>query len=87
MIVKVTAEKKQTTKESKTATYYIVQFSYAAADPAEVAARRDFARNFPIWRAETYTGAADMRILHAYIVPTENGPEPAGEAAALPMAA
>ena len=36
--VKVTAEKKQTTKDGKTATYYIAQFSYEAADAAEVAA-------------------------------------------------
>ncbi|WP_426061474.1 hypothetical protein [Hymenobacter sp. B1770] len=85
--VKVTAEKKQTTKDGKTATYYIAQFSYEAADAAEVAARRDFARDFPIWRAETYTGAADVRIQHGYTVPTEDDPEPAAEAAALPMAA
>ena len=88
--VKVTAEKKQTTKEGKTATYYIAQFSYEAADPAEVAARRDFARDFPIWRAETYTGAADMRIQHGYTVPAEEEhqePEPAAEPGALPEAA
>ncbi|HEX8429307.1 hypothetical protein [Hymenobacter sp.] len=89
--VKVTAEKKQTTKEGKTATYYIAQFSYEAADPAEVAARRDFARDFPIWRAETYTGAADMRIQHGYTVPVGEGhqePEPAAaEPGALPQAA
>ena len=67
--VTVTAEKKQTTKEGKTATYFIAQFSYAAADAAEVAARRDYARDFPIWRAETHTGKADMRIQHGYTVP------------------
>ena len=88
--VKVTAEKKQTTKDGKTATYYIAQFSYEAADAAEVAARRDFARDFAIWRAETYTGNADMRIQHAYTVPVEDepiSPEPAAEALALPQAA
>ena len=88
--MKVTAEKKQTTKDGKTATYYIAQFSYEAADAAEVAARRDFARDFLIWRAETYTGAADMRIQHAYTVPVEDeptSPEPAAEALALPQAA
>ena len=69
--VKVTAEKKQTTKEGKTATYYIAQFSYEPAAPAAVAARRDFARDFPIWRAETYTGAADTRIQHGYTAPSE----------------
>lgn len=86
--VKVTAEKKQTTKEGKTATYYIAQFSYEAADPAEVAARRDFARDFPIWRAETHTGAADMRIQHGYTVPAEDEhhePEPTAAEAAAPL--
>lgn len=90
VVVKVTAEKKQTTKEGKTATYYIAQFSYEPADPAEVAARRDFARDFPIWRTETNTGAADVRIQHAYTVPAEDAPqtpEPTPEPAALPIAA
>ncbi len=90
VVVKVTAEKKQTTKDGKTATYYIAQFSYEAADPAEVAARRAFARDFPIWRAETYTGAADLRLQHGYTVPAEDdptSPEPAAEALALPQAA
>ena len=89
--VKVTAEKKQTTKDGKTATYYIAQFSYEAADPAEVSARHDFARDFPIWRAETYTGAADTRIQHGYTVPVEDDPHTpapaAAELAALPQAA
>ena len=89
--VKVTAEKKQTTKDGKTATYYIAQFSYEAADPAEVVARRDFARDFPIWRAETYTGAADMRIQHGYTVPAQDdptSPEPAAaESTPLALAA
>ena len=91
MTVKVTAEKKQTTKDGKTSTYYISQFSYEAADPAEVAAGRDFARDFPIWRAETYTGVADLRIQHGYTVPAQDdptSPEPAAvESAALPQAA
>ena len=51
------------------ATYYIAQFSYEAAAPVEVAARRDFARDFPIWRAETYTGLAGIRRQHGYTVP------------------
>jgi hypothetical protein len=84
--VKVTAEKKQTTKDGKTATYYIAQFSYEAADAAEVAARRDFAHDFPIWRAETYTGNADLRIQHGYTVPVEEDPT-SPEPEALPAAA
>ena len=71
VVVKVQAEKKETTKEGKKATYYIAQFSYEPAPAGEVAARRDYARDLPIWRAETYTGAADMRIQHGYTVPAE----------------
>ena len=85
VVVKVTAEKKQTTKDGKTATYYIAQFRYEAADPAEVAARRAFARDFPIWRAETYTGAADTRLQHGYTVPVE-GDDPHGLEADTPAA-
>ncbi|MDJ0367329.1 hypothetical protein QMK33_19445 [Hymenobacter sp. H14-R3] len=67
--VKVTPEKKQTTKEGKTATYYIAGFSYSKADPAEVQALREFAEDFAIWREETYTGLADLKTCHAYAVP------------------
>ena len=55
--------------------------------PAKVVPRCDFAHNFPIWRAETHTGTADIRLQHAYTVSAEDGPEPAAETEALPMAA
>ncbi|TGD81704.1 hypothetical protein [Hymenobacter wooponensis] len=71
VVVKVQAEKKETVKDGKKATYFIAQFSYEVADPAEVQARQEFARDFPIWRQETYTGVADARIQHGYTVPTE----------------
>jgi len=67
--MKVQAEKKETTKDGKKATYYIAQFSYEAADPAEVVALRDYAADFPIWRAETYTGLADIKTSAGYTVP------------------
>jgi len=87
VLVTVTAEKKQTTKDGKTATYYIAQFSYTAAGPAEVAARRDFARDFAIWRAETHTGKADMRIQHGYTVPAADEAPAEDEPEALAIAA
>lgn len=67
--VKITAEKKQTTKDGKAATYYIAQFSYTPADPAEVQALREFAEDFPIWREETYTGLAEIKTSAGYAVP------------------
>ena len=87
VLVTVTAEKKQTTKEGKAATYYIAQFSYTAADPAEVAARRDFARDFAIYRAETHTGKADMRIQHGYTVPADEEAPAEADTEALALAA
>lgn len=84
--VKVTAEKKQTIKDEKTATYYIAQFSYTHADPAEVAALRDYAQDFPIWRAETYSGLADLKTSAGYTVPeADEQPAQLEAAAAAPV--
>ncbi len=69
VVVTVTAAKKETTKDGKKATYFIAEFSYAAADPAEAQARKDFARDFALWRAETYTGLADVKLAQGYTVP------------------
>ncbi|TGE21534.1 hypothetical protein E5K00_14715 [Hymenobacter aquaticus] len=71
VVVKVQAAKKETVKDGKKATYYIAEFSYEPADPAEVQARQEFARDFPIWRQETHTGTADVRIRDGYTVPAE----------------
>ncbi len=69
VVVTVTAAKKETTKEGKKATYFIAEFSYTAADVAETQARKDFARDFELWRAETYTGLADVKLAQGYTVP------------------
>ncbi|SHK71909.1 hypothetical protein [Hymenobacter psychrotolerans] len=83
VVVKVQASKKETTKDGKKATYYIAEFSYEPADPQEVQARREFARDFPIWREETTTGTADVRTSHGYTNPKS---EPAQLEAALTAA-
>lgn len=58
-------------KENKTVggTYYIAEFEYAPADPAEVEARQQFAQDFPLYREETLTGEAEIRILQGYRLP------------------
>ncbi len=69
VVVTVTAAKKETTKEGKKATYFIAEFSYTAADVAEAQARKEFARDFALWRAETCTGLADVKLAQGYTVP------------------
>jgi hypothetical protein len=65
----VTPVKKQTEKEGKPATYFIAEFSYKPAAPAEVEARRQFAEDFDLYREETLTGMADVRLLNGYRIP------------------
>jgi hypothetical protein len=65
----VTPVKKQTEKDGKPATYFIAEFSYQPADPAEVQARQEFAEDFDLYREETLTGTADMRLVHGYRIP------------------
>lgn len=54
---------------TKKATYYIAEFCYQPADPVEVQARQEFACEFSIWRAETYTGLADVKLATGYSLP------------------
>ena len=65
----VTPIKKQTEKDGKPATYFIAEFSYTAADHAEVQARQEFAEDFDLYREETLTGMADTRIVQGYRIP------------------
>ncbi len=65
----VTPQKKQTEKDGKPATYYIAEFSYKAADPAEVQARQEFAADHDLYREETLTGTEERRITEGYRTP------------------
>ena len=69
VVLTVTPIKKQTVKDEKPATYYIVDFSYTAADPTEVEARRQFVEDFDLYREETLTGTEDRRITQGYRTP------------------
>lgn len=91
VMLTVTPIKKQTEKDGKPATYFIAEFSYTAADPAEVQARQEFAEDFDLYREETLTGTADLRIVQGYRLPAGYHAEqpaqlnaaPAAEAAAV----
>ena len=89
-------------KENKTVggSYFIVEFSYTPADPAEVQARQEFAQDFDLYREETLTGTEERRITQGYRVPAsyhaeqpaqldpqEGGSHAAPAAEALPVAA
>ncbi len=65
----VTPIKKQTEKDGKPATYFIAEFSYKPADPAEVQARQEFAEDFDLYREETLTGTEERRITAGYRTP------------------
>ncbi len=69
VVLTVTPIKKQTEKDGKPATYFIADFSYTAADPAEVQARQEFAEDFDLYRDETLTGTEDRRITAGYRTP------------------
>lgn len=74
VVLTVEPIKKQTEKPDeagvmKKANYFIADFKYTAADPAEVEARRQFVEDFDLYREETLTGAADMRIVQGYRIP------------------
>ncbi|NVO29679.1 hypothetical protein [Hymenobacter lapidiphilus] len=75
VLLTITPAKKQTEKDGKPATYYIAEFSYVPAEPAEVQARREFAEDFDLYREETLTGTAETRIVQGYRLPARYQPE------------
>ncbi|WP_187632008.1 hypothetical protein [Hymenobacter lutimineralis] len=92
VVLTCTPTKKQTEKDGKPATYYIVEFSYQPANPAEVQARQEFAQDFDLYREETLTGTEERRITQGYRLPARYHAEqqpaqleaaPAAEAAAV----
>ncbi|NVO30264.1 hypothetical protein [Hymenobacter lapidiphilus] len=76
VMLTVTPIKKQTVKDDKPATYYIADFSYEAADPAEVQALQEFVEDHDLYREETLTGTADTRIVQGYRLPAGYHTEP-----------
>ncbi|WBO84496.1 hypothetical protein [Hymenobacter yonginensis] len=88
VLLTVTPQKKQTEKDGKPATYFIAEFSYTAADPAQVQALQEFAEDFDLYREETLTGTEERRITQGYRLPARyTEPQPAQLAAAQPVEA
>ena len=80
---------KASKKENKKVggSYFIAEFTYSPADPAEVQARQEFAADHDIYREETLTGAAQLRIISGYRVPESyHFPEQPAQLEAAPAA-
>ncbi|RTQ52294.1 hypothetical protein EJV47_04535 [Hymenobacter gummosus] len=86
VVLTCTPQKKQTEKDGKPATYYIVEFSYQPADLAEVQARQEFAQDFDLYREETLTGTEERRITAGYRVPATYHAEQPAQLEAAPAA-
>jgi hypothetical protein len=55
--------------------YYIAQFSYEVADRQKVAELQSFASDIPIFRQETLTDTAEIKISHNFFNPLLTLPE------------
>jgi hypothetical protein len=69
VIITATAEKKENTKITPKGVYYIAQFSYQQADKELVEELQAFAIDYPIYRQETLTDTADIKISHNFYNP------------------
>lgn len=64
-----TAERKENTKISPKAVYYIAEFGYVEGDQEAVAEGAAFARDHFVYRDETFTPNAVVKFQHGYRVP------------------
>jgi hypothetical protein len=69
VVIRTTAEKKENTKITPKGVYYIAQFSYQIADGEATKTLKEYAGDTAIYRQETLTDTADIRIAHGYTVP------------------
>jgi hypothetical protein len=75
VVITATAEKKENTKITPKGVYYIAQFSYQVADKQKVEELQNFASDFPIYRQETLTDTADIKVSHLFFNPLHALPE------------
>lgn len=69
VVITATAEKKENTKITPKGVYYIAQFSYQPANKALVEELQAFATDYPVYRQETLTDTADIKISHNFYNP------------------
>jgi len=84
VVITAIAEKKENTKIQPRGVYYIADFSYKMADPAQTAPLKQFAQETKIFRQETLTDIANVKTSHGFYNPFIEGT--AAEAGYLPPA-
>jgi hypothetical protein len=72
VIITANARKKENTKITPKGVYYIAEFSYASADQAITKELKEFAADHKIYRAETLTEMADIKVAHNFYNPLLN---------------
>jgi hypothetical protein len=91
VVITAVADKKENNKIQPKGVYYIAQFSYALADPAQTADLKAFVADQKIFRQETLTDIANIKTAMNYYNPFANAaadlePGEAGLLTAVPMA-
>ena len=77
VVLTITAEKKVNEKVTPKGTWYLAQFEYTAADPADVTTLREYAQKNPVFRADTLTPTAVYSILSEIFAYGLQLPQPA----------
>ncbi len=73
VVITVKAERKENTKITPKGVYYIAEFSYQQADEGKVRDLGEFVNDYKIYRQETLTDVAQLRVAHNYYNPLTNG--------------
>lgn len=78
VVITATAEKKENTKITPKGIYFIAEFSYKIADKIKTEELKEFAIDHKIYRQETLTDIAHIKVAHRfYNPPTNHAPQPA----------
>ncbi len=72
VVITVRAEKKENTKITPRGVYYIASFSYQVADKEKVQELQEFVADRRVYRQETLTDLAQVRVAQGYFSPFGN---------------
>jgi hypothetical protein len=66
VVITATAERKENNKITPKGVYYIAQFSYRLAAPEKVKELQEFVADHKIYRQDTLTDLAQIKVAHGY---------------------